>query len=258
MSKKDHLSTEDYEAQLAVLQLALVKTQIHAMKTGERICIVLEGRDGSGKDGLIKRIVEHLSVRQTRIVALPKPTEREQGQWWFARYASHLPTTGEVVLFNRSWYNRAGVEVVMGFSKPEQQEQFLRDAPDFERMLIESGVKLVKIWLDISKDEQKARLDDRRSDPLKQLKVSDMDKVAQTKWDDYSNARDAMLTRTHTPISPWICVRANSKKRTRLEVLRYLIRQIAPSEIAEDVAAADPDVVFPFEIAALTDGRLEK
>ena len=258
MSKKHHPRREDYEADLAALQLALVKTQIDAMKAGERICVVLEGRDGSGKDGLIKRIVEHLSVRQTRVIALPKPNEREQGQWWFARYSIRLPITGEFVLFNRSWYNRAGVEVVMGFSKPEQQEQFLRDAPDFERMLIESGVKLVKIWLDISKDEQKARLDDRRSDPLKQLKVSDMDKIAQARWDDYSHARDAMLTRTHTPLSPWICVRANDKKRTRLEVMRYLIRQIAPSAIAEDVAAPDPDIVFPFEIAALTDGRLEK
>jgi polyphosphate kinase 2 len=258
MSKKHHLSDEDYEAQLAVLQLALVKTQIDAMKKGERICLVLEGRDGAGKDGLIKRVVEHLSVRQTRVIALPKPNEREQGQWWFARYAARLPTTGEFVLFNRSWYNRGGVEVVMGFSKPEQQEQFLRDAPDFERMLIESGVKLVKIWLDISKDEQKTRLDDRRSDPLKQLKVSDMDKVAQAKWDEYSAARDAMLTRTHTPMSPWICVAANSKKRTRLEVLRYLIRHIAPSDIAEKVDAPDPEVLFPFEISALTDGRLEK
>jgi polyphosphate kinase 2 len=258
MSKKHHLTDEDYEAQLAKLQLALVKAQIHAMDKGERICIVLEGRDGAGKDGLIKRIIEHLSVRQTRVIALPKPTEREQGQWWFARYASHLPTSGEFVLFNRSWYNRAGVEVVMGFSKPEQQEQFLRDAPDFERMLIESGVKLVKIWLDISKDEQKERLDERRSDPLKQLKVSDMDKVAQARWDDYSAARDAMLTRTHTPLSPWICVRANNKKRTRLEVLHYLIRQIAPSAIAEEVYAPDPEVLFPFEISALTDGRLHK
>jgi polyphosphate kinase 2 len=258
VSKKHHHKDHDYEAELAALQLALVKAQIAAMKADERICIVLEGRDGAGKDGLIKRIIEHLSVRQTRVIALPKPSEREQGQWWFSRYAARLPTSGEFVLFNRSWYNRAGVEVVMGFSKPEQQEQFLRDAPDFERMLIESGVKLVKIWLDISKDEQKERLDARRTDPLKQLKVSDMDKVAQAKWDDYSKARDIMLTRTHTPLSPWICVRANNKKHTRLEVLRYLIRDIAPSEIAEDVAAPDPDVVFPFEIAALTDGRLEK
>ncbi len=259
MSKKHHHhEPEDYDDALAALQLSLVEAQIAAIKANERICIVLEGRDGAGKDGLIKRIVEHLSVRQTRVIALPKPSEHELGQWWFARYAIRLPVYGEFVLFNRSWYNRAGVERVMGFSTAAQQEQFLRDAPDFERMLIESGIRLVKLWLDISKDEQKDRLDSRRSDPLKQLKVSDMDKVAQAKWDDYSKARDEMLTRTHTALSPWICVHANDKKATRLEVLRYLIRTLGPSKVAEAVDAPDPKIVFPFEIAALTDGRLEK
>ena len=259
MSKKHHHDkAETYEHELASLQLSLVEAQVAAMKAKDRICIVLEGRDGAGKDGLIKRITEHLSVRQTRVIALPKPSERDLGQWWFARYAIRLPIDGEFVLFNRSWYNRAGVERVMGFSTAADQEQFLRDAPDFERMLIESGSKVIKLWLDISKAEQKARLDDRRSNPLKQLKVSDMDKVAQAKWDDYSKARDEMLTRTHTALSPWICVHADDKKTTRLEVLRYLVRTLAPSEIAEKVDAPDPAIIFPFEISALTDGRLEK
>jgi polyphosphate kinase 2 len=258
MSKKHQHKSEGYDHQLETLQLALVETQVAAIKAKERICIVVEGRDGAGKDGLIKRIIEHLSVRQTRVIALPKPSERELGQWWFARYAIRLPVDGEFVLFNRSWYNRAGVERVMGFSSAADQEQFLRDAPDFERMLIESGSKVVKLWLDISKDEQKARLDERRSNPLMQMKVSDMDKVAQARWDEYSTARDEMLTRTHTVLSPWICVHADDKKATRLEVLRHLIRALAPSEIAEKVDAPDPRIVFPFEISALTDGRLEK
>ena len=170
-----------YQEELEALQLALVRTQMAMAGSSERVVIVLEGRDGAGKDGTIKCITEHLSVRATRVVALPKPSDRERTQWYFQRYATHLPAAGEIVIFNRSWYNRAGVEVVMGFSTATEQEAFLRDAPDFERMLVESGIKLVKIWLDISKKEQEKRLEARRTDPLKALKVSDMDKVAQAK-----------------------------------------------------------------------------
>jgi len=247
-----------YNKVLAELQLKLVEIQVRAMKHGEKICIVLEGRDGAGKDGLIKRVIEHLSPRQTRVIALPKPSDREESQWYFQRYVAHLPAAGEIVIFNRSWYNRGGVERVMKFSTPEQQEQFLRDAPEFERMLVESGIKFIKIWLDIDDAVQEARLDARRKDPLKQLKVSDMDKVAQSHWKDYSKARDEMLTRTHTAIAPWICARADDKKTTRIEVMRWLVHDLAPAKIADGVEAADPAVVFPFEVAAISDGRLAK
>ena len=244
--------------ELEHLQLALVRTQLAAAKSGERIVLVLEGRDGAGKDGTIKRITEHLSPRATRVVALPKPSDRERTQWYFQRYAEHLPAAGELVIFNRSWYNRAGVEVVMGFSTAAEQAEFLRDAPDFERMLVESGIRLVKLWLDIDKHEQKARLDARRSDPLKTLKVSDMDAVAQEKWADYSAARDTMLTRTHTPLAPWYVVRADDKKQARIAAIAHLLRQVAPAKIAREVGAPDPKLLFAFETAALTDGRLAK
>ncbi|MDB5695083.1 MAG: polyphosphate kinase [Sphingomonas bacterium] len=242
--------------ELEALQLALVRTQAAALASGERTVLILEGRDGAGKDGTIKRIVEHLSPRATRVVALPKPSDRERTQWYFQRYVAHLPAAGELVIFNRSWYNRAGVEVVMGFSTPAEQAEFLRDAPDFERMLVESGIKLVKVWLDISKDEQKERLDARREEPLKALKVSDMDAVAQAKWEEYSAARDRMLARTHTPLAPWVCVRADKKPRARAAVIRHLLHQIAPADVARDVGAPDPDVLFAFEMAATQDGRL--
>ena len=247
---------KDHEEQIAALQLALVRSQQAAVAAGDRAVLVLEGRDGAGKDGAIKRIVEHLSPRATRVVALPKPSDRERTQWYFQRYVAHLPAAGELVIFNRSWYNRGGVEVVMGFSTPAQQAEFLRDAPEFERMLVESGIRLVKVWLDITKDEQRARLDARREDPLKALKISDLDAVAQSKWADYSSARDAMLERTHTAIAPWSCVRADSKKKARVAVMRHLLRQLAPPEIAAEVKDPDPAVLFPFEVAATHDGRL--
>jgi polyphosphate kinase 2 len=247
-----------YRKQLAELQLAMVHTQQAMIKDGERVVLVLEGRDTAGKDGNIKRITEHLSIRATRVVALPKPSDREAGQWYFQRYAALLPTAGELVIFNRSWYNRGGVEVVMGFSTPKQQEEFLRDAPEFERMLVESGIKVIKIWLDITKQAQKERLDARRTDPLKALKVSDLDKVAQDKWKDYSAARDTMLMRTHTPFAPWLCVATDDKKEARINVLRYLLRHIAPGKIAKDIDAPDPAILFPFETAAIEDGRLAK
>ena len=249
---------EHDRTELERLQLALVRTQQAAATSGERAVLVLEGRDGAGKDGTIKRITEHTSVRSTRVVALPKPSDRERTQWYLQRYVAHLPAAGEFVIFNRSWYNRAGVEVVMGFSTEAEQAEFLRDAPDFERMLIESGIKLVKIWLDIDKEEQRKRLDARRSDPLKALKISDMDKVAQAKWADYSAARDVMLTRTHTALAPWYVVRADHKKRARLAVMQHLLGQIAPPDIARDVPRPDPELLFPFEAAACEDGRLSR
>ena len=253
-----HDGGDGYAARLASLQLALVRFQQAAQASGERVVVVLEGRDGAGKDGTIKRLTEHLSTRSTRVVALPKPHDRERTQWYLQRYVEHLPAAGELVIFNRSWYNRAGVEVVMGFSTPQEQAEFLRDAPDFERMLVESGIKLAKYWLDISKDEQAKRLEARRDDPLKALKVSDLDGVAQAKWDAYTAARDLMLTRTSTAVTPWTCVRADRKKPARLAVLADLLRRVAPPEVAREVEAADPAVVFPFDAAALTDDRLAR
>ena len=238
------------------LQLALVHTQIAAQESGERIAIVLEGRDAAGKDGLIKRLTEHLSVRSTRVVALPKPSDRERSLWYFQRYAAHLPAAGEFVIFNRSWYNRAGVEVVNGFSSAAEQAQFLRDVPDFERMLVESGIRLVKLWLDISKEEQAKRLDARRSDPLKALKVSALDAVAQDKWGAYSSARNAMLLATHSAVAPWVCVATDRKNAPRRAAMRHILRTVAPATIAETIPAPDPDVLFAFRPDAITDGRL--
>ena len=244
------------ENDLTALQLAVVRMQQSALEAGERIVLVLEGRDTAGKDGAIRRIVEHLSVRATRVVALPKPSDRERTEWYFQRYTAHLPAAGEFVIFNRSWYNRAGVETVMAFSTDAEQAAFLRDAPEFERMLVESGIKLIKLWLDISKDEQAKRLEARRSNPLKALKVSALDSVAQEKWDAYSAARDTMLMRTHTPFAPWYCVRANHKRRARRAIIQHLLHQVAPAEIASIVGTPETSVIFPFEAAAMSDGRL--
>jgi polyphosphate kinase 2 len=252
------MSHDKKKAELERLQLALVRTQAAGMQSGERVVIVLEGRDAAGKDGTIKRIVEHLSPRATRVLSLPKPSDRERGQWYFQRYVAHLPTAGEWVIFNRSWYNRAGVERVMNFATRAEQEEFLRDAPDFERMLVESGIKLVKIWLDISRSEQKARLDERRTNPLKALKVSDLDAVAQKKWTAYSGARNEMLVRTHNPVAPWHIARADHKKPTRIAIIQHILRQIAPPDIAAGIDAPDPDRLFAFEAEAIEDGRLAR
>jgi polyphosphate kinase 2 len=248
----------DYKKDLYDLQVALVRWQAGAMKAGEKVVVVLEGRDAAGKDGTIKRIIEHLSPRNTRVVALPKPSDRQDTQWYFQRYAPHLPAAGEIVVFNRSWYNRAGVEKVMGFSTAAQQEQFIRDAPEFERMLLAADIRLVKYWLDISKTEQAERLEARRTDPLKQLKVSDLDAVAQARWKAYSKARDEMLMRTNIEQAPWICVRNDHKKSGRVNLIRDLLHRVAPEDIAEEVDKPDPDIVFPFEPQALDDGRLAK
>jgi polyphosphate kinase 2 len=251
-------SEENYSKALEKLQAQLVRTQQALIASGGKVLVVLEGRDAAGKDGVIKRITEHLSPRNTRVAALPKPSDREKSEWYFQRYAAHLPACGEIVLFNRSWYNRGGVEPVMGFCTPEQHEQFLRDAPEFERMLIEADIRLVKFWLDISKDEQAERLEARRKDPLKLLKVSPLDAEAQKRWDAYTAARDEMLTRTHTALAPWTCVRNDRKKAGRLALIRSLLRKIAPQAVADEVAPPDPEVLFAFEVAALKDGRLAR
>jgi polyphosphate kinase 2 len=210
---------------------------------------LVEGRDGAGKDGTIKRIVEHLSPRETRIVALPKPSDRDKTSWYFQRYVPHLPAAGEFVLFNRSWYNRAGVEPVMGFCTAGQTKDFLSEAPVFERMLVKDGIRLVKYYLDISKDEQKERLADRRKDPLKQWKISPIDAVATQKWNDYSKARDTMLALTSHDDAPWHVVKADSKKRARLNVIRHLMSLYDFRRRDEALCTPDESVVFRYEPA---------
>jgi polyphosphate kinase 2 len=252
------MADQDYDEEFLELQAALVRYQQHAIEAGERHLIILEGRDTAGKDGAIKRITEHLSVRNTRVVALPKPTERERSEWYFQRYVAHLPAAGELVILNRSWYNRGGVEPVMGFCTPRQHETFLSDAPRFERMLLEGDLKLVKLWLDISREEQAARLEARRTDPLKTLKISPLDAVAQDKWDDYSRARDEMLTRTHTPEAPWFIVHTDKKKKARINIVRHILGVLGQKHVCKDLRKPDPEILFPFETAALTDGRLER
>jgi polyphosphate kinase 2 len=247
----------DYQDQLEALQLGLVRTQQYAIEKGRKIVVLLEGRDGAGKDGAIARMIEHLGARYTRAVSLPKPSDRQKSEWWFQRYVRHLPAAGEFVIFNRSWYNRAGVEPVMGFCTPAEHEAFLREAPSFEAMLVESGVHLAKFWLDISKAEQAERLEDRRKDPLKALKTSPMDAEAQKRWKDYSAARDLMLSRTHTALAPWTVIHTDDKKLARLNLMRSLLHKVAPAEITDKIDAADPKIAYEFEDEALTDGRLE-
>lgn len=239
MSKK----SQAYEAALEQLQIELVDTQVWAIEKGLKILIVFEGRDSAGKDGAIKRLTEYMSARQTRVVALPKPTEREAGQWYFQRYVPHLPGAGEVVILNRSWYNRGGVEPVMGFCTPEQTDQFLKDAPRFERMLADSGVIIIKFWLDISKGEQAKRLEDRKSEPLKRFKNSSLDAEAQIRWDAYSQARDRMLDETHSGHAPWTVVATDDKKTARLNILRHILHRLDPPDLKCE--KPDKDVVFP-------------
>lgn len=247
MSKK----IKAYEAELERLQIMLVDTQAWTIEKGVKTLIVFEGRDSAGKDGAIKRITEHMSPRQTRVVALPKPTERETSQWYFQRYAPHLPAAGETVILNRSWYNRGGVEPVMGFCTPEQHEQFLKDAPRFERMLTDSGIVVIKLWLDISKAEQAKRLGERVDDPLKRFKVSSLDAEAQTRWDAYSKARDQMLADTHSGHAPWTVVATDTKKTARLNIMRHILHRLDAPGV--DAPKPDADIVFSADKA---EGRL--
>ena len=235
-----------YKSSLRELQIELVRFQRELIETGLKVLVIFEGRDASGKDGTIKRITEHLSPRETRVVALGKPSDRDLSGWYFQRWASYLPVSGEMVLFNRSWYNRAGVERVMEFCSNDEYERFLRDVGPFERLLLDSGIRLIKYYLDISKEEQIERLAARRQNPLKQWKISPIDAVAIDRWDDYSIARDEMLAATHTPDAPWVIVRANDKKSARLNVLRHLLTRLERTEPGNEVDPPDPKAVFAF------------
>jgi polyphosphate kinase 2 len=246
-SNSSRTSRSRYEARLRKLQIELVKVQRHVIKHQHKVLVIFEGRDAAGKDGTIKRFMEHLSPRETRVVALAKPSDRDNASWYFQRYVPHLPVEQELVLFNRSWYNRAGVERVMGFCSNKQYESFLEEVVPFEHMLIRSGIQIVKYYLDIGKKEQKKRLRDRRRDPLKQWKTSPIDKVALKKWDAYTQARDVMLARTSTPLSPWIVVRAEDKHLTHLNVIRDFLMRLACPQTDKHLAVPDREVVFPYD-----------
>lgn len=228
---KNLLSRKAYEKQKYRLQVELLKLQAWVKETGARVVILFEGRDAAGKGGTIKRFMEHLNPRGARVVALDKPSEVERGQWYFQRYVEHLPTAGEIVMFDRSWYNRAGVERVMGFCTDEQYEEFFRSAPEFERMLQRSGIQLIKYWFSISDDEQRIRFLSRIHDPLKQWKLSPMDLESRRRWEAYTVAKEVMLERTHTPESPWWVVKADDKKRARLNCIRHLLGQMPYQEV---------------------------
>jgi polyphosphate kinase 2 len=220
----DHrMPHEEYERLKRRLQIELLKLQTHIRRTGARHVIVFEGRDAAGKGGTIQRFMEHLNPRSARVVALEKPTETEQTQWYFQRYISHLPAAGEMVLFDRSWYNRAGVEKVMGFCTPEQHAEFLQQTPLFEQMLVRDGIGLTKFWFSVSPAEQRTRFAVRLVDPVRQWKFSPMDMESVNKWDDYTEAKEAMFGATDTDIAPWIVVKSNDKKRARINAMRHLL-----------------------------------
>ena len=227
--------TDVYEAELFRLQTELVKLQEWTRATGARIVVVFEGRDAAGKGGTIKRITEYLSPRSVRIAALPAPTERERGQWYFQRYIEHLPTRGEIVLFDRSWYNRAGVERVMGFCSPQEQARFLRQCPIFEQMLIDDGILLRKYWFSVSEEEQLRRFKARGSDPMRRWKLSPMDLESVYRWEDYSRAKDDMMVHTDTPASPWFVVESHIKKHARLNMIAHLLSSIPYEEVEPEI-----------------------
>jgi len=239
-------SRKDYRAALRDLQIELVKVQRHIIKHGHKVLVIFEGRDASGKDGTIKRIVQHLSPRETRVVALSKPSDHDRSSWYFQRYVPHLPSAQEMIMFNRSWYNRAGVEHVMRFCTDQEYESFLGEVLPFEHMLIGSGIQIMKYYLDISRKEQKARLRDRKTNPLKRWKTSPIDAVATKHWAHYTNARDRMLAATSSPSSPWIIVRADDKRAARLNVIRDLISRLACPETDKHLASPDRSIVFPY------------
>ena len=268
MSKKDKeftstghtasISKKDYKEEMRKLQVELVKLQRHFIECNDKILIILEGRDASGKDGTIKRIVQHLSPRETRVVALGKPSDRDRSSWYFQRYVSHLPAAQELVLFNRSWYNRAGVERVMGFCTEAEHEEFMGSVSGFENMLVGSGVKLLKYYLDISKVEQKRRLNNRKTDPLKQWKVSPIDDQAIKYWKAYSLARNEMLARTHNRMTPWTLARANDKRLTRLNVIKDVLGRLHYTGKDQKLIRPDRQIVFPYDISTLENGQLAK
>lgn len=242
MAKK--LPSLDYDDLLLELQIELVKMQKHIIQKGERVLVIFEGRDAAGKDGCIKRIVEYLSPRETHVIALSKPTVEESGEWYFQRYISHLPRSGDLTFFNRSWYNRAGVELVMGFCTQSQTDRFMKTVNTFESILVDDGITIIKYYLDISKKEQAERLLDRQKDPLKQWKISPIDEIAQKKWRAYSKARDKMLSLTSHDCAPWTVVKANNKKLVHLNLIRDLLQRVNYPKKNHQILKQDPGIVM--------------
>jgi polyphosphate kinase 2 len=247
-STKKVLNTLRYEAELEKLQIEMVRLQRTVQQTNRRVAIIFEGRDAAGKGGTIRRFNEHLNPRTARVVALPKPSDVERGQWYFRRYVAAMPNPGQITFFDRSWYNRSVVEPVMGFCNKDQYNLFLQQVPEFEHMLYEDGVEMIKFWFSISKEEQEKRFQSRRINPLKQWKISPVDDKAQERWDLYSKYKEEMFSRTHTSFSPWIIVKANNKKRARLESMRYVLSRL-PYDQKDEAGTSlhpDPDIVRRF------------
>ena len=238
------MARKPYEAEKARLQAELLKVQIWAQDTGQKFVMLFEGRDAAGKGGTIKRFTEHLNPRFARVVALNKPTESERGQWYFQRYIEHLPTAGEMVFYDRSWYNRAGVERVMGFCTPEEYLEFMRQAPEFERMLVRSGIRLYKFWFSVTPDEQRRRFAERETDPLKRWKLSPIDKASLNLWNEYTAAKEAMFFYTDTADAPWTIIKSKDKKRARLNAMKHFLSTLDyPGKDPEVVGKPDPLIV---------------
>jgi len=243
VNRESPLERHTYFHELFRLQAELVKLQDWVQHTGQKVVVLFEGRDAAGKGGVIKRITQRLNPRVCRVVALPAPTEREKSQWYFQRYVSHLPAAGEIVLFDRSWYNRAGVERVMGFATPEQVEEFFHDVPEFERMLARSGIKLVKYWFSITDQEQQYRFLVRIHDPIKQWKLSPMDLQSRARWEQYTKVKEEMFDRTNISEAPWFIVEGNDKKRARLNCIHHLLQQFPYAEVPHEPITL-PERVF--------------
>lgn len=241
---KTRMRRKEYEHHKRLLQIELLKVQSWVRESGQKIVGLFEGRDAAGKGGTIKRFMEHLNPRAARVVALEKPSDVERGQWYFQRYIQQLPTAGEIVMFDRSWYNRAGVERVMGFCTPQEYLEFLRQAPEFERMLVNSNVRLFKFWFSVSRDEQLRRFISRRDDPLKQWKLSPIDVQSLDRWDDYTQAKQAMFFHTDTADAPWTVIKSDDKKRARLNCMRYFLHSLPyPDKDPKIACAPDPLLV---------------
>lgn len=234
-----------YEKELTQLQIELLKLQNHVKDKGLKVLIIFEGRDAAGKGGTIKRITEHLNPRGARVVALEKPSDIEKSQWYFQRYTKHLPSAGEIVLFDRSWYNRAGVEPVMGFCTQEETDEFLNEVPEFEKMLVNSGIILIKFYFSVSKVEQRRRFEKRKVDPLKQYKLTPVDEKSQKLWNEYSKAKYEMMKASNTAFSPWTVVRSDNKKKARINSIKYILKQIEyPNKVDKDKLKLDKRIVL--------------